>query len=93
MFYWILEERALKKKFICVRFSQRNDAMDALTDIIVLNRNKRPPKGYVSAGYVLADNIDQYSIFREVDGAMICFKASAIPASYGVKQNVPTSSL
>lgn len=46
-----LEERALRKKFLCVRFTQRNDAIDALTDIIVLNKAKRPPKGFASAGF------------------------------------------
>lgn len=72
------KERALKKKFICVRFTARNDAVDAVSDIIVLNRNKRPPKGYASAG--------------DVDGATICFKVSTIPKTYGVKQNMPTAS-
>ncbi|KAI6183326.1 hypothetical protein M3Y97_00477400 [Aphelenchoides bicaudatus] len=73
------KERALKKKFICVRFTQRNDAIDALTDVIVLSKNKRPPKGYTSAG--------------EVDGILICFKVATIPQSYGIKQNMPATSM
>ncbi|CAD5216790.1 unnamed protein product [Bursaphelenchus xylophilus] len=69
------KERALKKKFICVRFTPRSDALDALTDVIVQSKNRKPPKGYTSAG--------------EVDGALICFRVQTIPESYGVKQRQP----
>uniref|UniRef100_A0AC35GCB4 MABP domain-containing protein n=1 Tax=Panagrolaimus sp. PS1159 TaxID=55785 RepID=A0AC35GCB4_9BILA len=62
-------ERALRKKYLCARFTPRNDALDAITDIIVLARSKRPPKGYTSAG--------------EVDGMNICFKVSTISETYG----------
>ncbi|KAH7716913.1 hypothetical protein AAVH_15690, partial [Aphelenchoides avenae] len=62
-------ERALKKKYLCVRFAPRNDALDAVTDLIVLGKQKRPPKGYTSAG--------------DIDGMVLCFKQSTIPESYG----------
>jgi ESCRT-I complex subunit MVB12 len=62
-------ERALRKKYLCARFTPRNDALDAITDIIVLARSKRPPKGYTSAG--------------DVDGMNICFKVSTISETYG----------
>uniref|UniRef100_A0AC34F460 MABP domain-containing protein n=1 Tax=Panagrolaimus sp. ES5 TaxID=591445 RepID=A0AC34F460_9BILA len=62
-------ERALRKKYLCARFTPRNDALDAITDLIVLARSKRPPKGYTSAG--------------DVDGMNICFKVSTIPETYG----------
>jgi ESCRT-I complex subunit MVB12 len=62
-------ERALRKKYLCARFTPRNDALDAVTDIIVLARTKRPPKGYTEAG--------------DVDGMKICFKVTTIPETYG----------
>ncbi|KAI6172557.1 hypothetical protein M3Y98_00986300 [Aphelenchoides besseyi] len=65
------KERALRKKFICCRFTPRNDAIDAVTDLIVLNKSKRPPKGFTSAG--------------EIDGALICFKVTTIPPTYGTR--------
>nr|CAD2198108.1 unnamed protein product [Meloidogyne enterolobii] len=63
------KERALKKKFLCARFSPRNEALDAVTNIIILGKTKRPPRGYSLAG--------------EVDGMSICFKVSTIPENYG----------
>lgn len=68
----------MKKKYICVRFTPRNDAIDAVSDIIVLNRNKRPPRGYTVAG--------------EVDGALIAFHVAPIASTYGVTQNKPIAS-
>jgi len=61
-------EKALRKKFLCARFTPRNDALDAVTDIVILSRTKRPPRGYTSAG--------------EVDGMTICFKVATIPETY-----------
>lgn len=66
-------ERALRKKYLCARFTPRNDALDAITDIIVLARAKRPPKGYTDAG--------------DVDGMKICFKVNTIPETYGRLRN------
>lgn len=43
--------------------------MDAITDIIVLSKQKRPPKGYTSAG--------------DIDGLMICYKQTPIAETYG----------
>uniref|UniRef100_A0A914EM61 Multivesicular body subunit 12A n=1 Tax=Acrobeloides nanus TaxID=290746 RepID=A0A914EM61_9BILA len=63
------KEKALRKKYFCVRFLPRNDAVDAVTDIIVLSKNKRPPKGYTSAG--------------DIDGLLICFKQTPIAETYG----------
>lgn len=40
-----------------------------MTDVVVLAKSRRPPKGYTLAG--------------EVDGMMICFKVSTIPDGYG----------
>lgn len=64
----VIDEKALRKKFLCARFTPRDDALDAVTDIIVLSKNKRPPKGYTSAG--------------EIDGVLVCFKVATIPETY-----------
>lgn len=63
------KDKALKKKYLCARFTPRNDAVDAVTSIIILAKTKRPPKGYSQAG--------------EIDGMMICFKVCTIPEGYG----------
>ncbi|KAI1709943.1 multivesicular body subunit 12 domain-containing protein [Ditylenchus destructor] len=63
------KERALKKRYLCVRLSPRNDTLDAVSDILILSKSKKPPKGYTIAG--------------DVDGMIICYKVSTIPESYG----------
>ncbi|KAL3115950.1 hypothetical protein niasHT_007250 [Heterodera trifolii] len=63
------KERALKKKYLCARFTPRTDAIDAVTNLIVLARSRRPPKGYTLAG--------------DIDGMAICFRVSIIPEGYG----------
>lgn len=45
-----LEEKALKKKYLCARFTPRNDTLDALSELVILARSKKPPKGFTSAG-------------------------------------------
>lgn len=62
------KERALRKKYLCARFSPRNTAVDAISDIIVA-KTKRPPMGYTLAG--------------DIDGMYIASKASVIPENYG----------
>ncbi|KAI1715789.1 multivesicular body subunit 12 domain-containing protein [Ditylenchus destructor] len=63
------KERALKKRYLCVRLSPRNDTLDAVSDILILSKSKKPPKGYTIAG--------------DVDGMIICYRVSTIPESYG----------
>lgn len=53
---------------MCARFTPRNDALDAVTDIVIMSKSKRPPKGYTSAG--------------DIDGLILCFKVSTIPETY-----------
>lgn len=63
------KEKALKKKYLCARFTPRNQAIDAVSNIIVLGKTRRPPRGYSQAG--------------EIDGMLICFKVTTIPEGYG----------
>ncbi|KAI3409843.1 hypothetical protein GPALN_006217 [Globodera pallida] len=63
------KERALKKKYLCARFTPRTDAIDAVTNLIVLAKARKPPKGYTWAG--------------DIDGMAICFRVSTIPEGYG----------
>ncbi|CAJ0565576.1 unnamed protein product, partial [Mesorhabditis spiculigera] len=76
-------ERALRKRFICVKTEPLDAAVDAVGEVIILNKNKKTPKDYTNAG--------------EVDGAMICFRVIVIPSNYGLshsasERNLSTSS-
>lgn len=66
-------EKALRKKFICVRQVPRDTAVDAVGEIIVLNKKGKTPKEFTSAG--------------EVDGILICFRVVVIPPSFGLTQS------
>lgn len=64
------KEKSLRKKYLCVRTVARDAVVDAVGDIIVLSKQRKPPKNYSSAG--------------EIDGTTICFKHIVIPSSFGV---------
>ncbi|VDK78369.1 unnamed protein product [Litomosoides sigmodontis] len=70
------KEKALRKKYLCVRTVSRDAVVDAVGEIILLSKLRKPPKNYSSAG--------------EVDGILICFKHIVIPSSFGVA--IPRSS-
>ncbi|MFH4978375.1 hypothetical protein AB6A40_005084 [Gnathostoma spinigerum] len=63
------KEKALRKRYLCVRSVARDTVVDAIGEILVLNKLKKPPRGYASAG--------------EIDGALICFKHIVIPQNFG----------
>jgi len=63
-----LGEKALRKKQLCIRTMPRESAVDAVNDVIVLAKLKKPPTGYSLAG--------------EVDGLLICYKYGTIPADF-----------
>uniref|UniRef100_A0A0N5ALZ3 Multivesicular body subunit 12A n=1 Tax=Syphacia muris TaxID=451379 RepID=A0A0N5ALZ3_9BILA len=63
-------EKSLRKRCLCVRTVPRDTVVDAVGEIIVLNKMKRPPNNFSSAG--------------EVDGALICFRHVVVPPSFGV---------
>ncbi|GMT33118.1 hypothetical protein PFISCL1PPCAC_24415 [Pristionchus fissidentatus] len=67
------KEKALRKRFLCVKTEPLESCVDAVTEIVVLNKAKRPPKDHSLAG--------------EVDGILICFKTGVIPAHYGMKHS------
>uniref|UniRef100_A0A914W046 MABP domain-containing protein n=1 Tax=Plectus sambesii TaxID=2011161 RepID=A0A914W046_9BILA len=58
-------EKALRKKQLCVRYVPRDTAVDAVCDLIILTRQKKPPNGYSMAG--------------DIDGLTICYKFGVIP--------------
>ncbi|VDD88688.1 unnamed protein product [Enterobius vermicularis] len=64
------EEKSLRKKCLCIRTLPRENATDAVGEIIILNKTKKPPVNYSCAG--------------EVDGAYICFRHVVIPATFGL---------
>ncbi|KAF8387502.1 mvb-12 [Pristionchus pacificus] len=67
------KEKALRKRFLCVKTEPLESCVDAVTDVIVLSKTKKPPRDHSLAG--------------EVDGILICFKTGVIPPHYGMKQS------
>ncbi|CAJ0951813.1 unnamed protein product, partial [Mesorhabditis belari] len=63
-------ERALRKKFLCVKSEPRDAVVDAIGEIVLLNKAKKTPRDYTSAG--------------EIDGIMVCFRVIVIPPNFGV---------
>jgi len=43
-------EKALKKKQIGIKMASRDSASEAIVDIVLQNKSKRPPDGYTVAG-------------------------------------------
>ncbi|VDN07109.1 unnamed protein product [Thelazia callipaeda] len=64
------KEKALRKKYLCVRTVARDAVVDAVGEIILLSKWRKPLKNYSSAG--------------EIDGILICFKHIIIPSSFGI---------
>uniref|UniRef100_A0A183IHR5 MABP domain-containing protein n=1 Tax=Soboliphyme baturini TaxID=241478 RepID=A0A183IHR5_9BILA len=46
-----LEERALRRKVLCVKKQLQSRALDAVCDLIILTKQKVSPQGYHMAGY------------------------------------------
>ncbi|KAM7305781.1 hypothetical protein ISCGN_015677 [Ixodes scapularis] len=46
------DQRAMKKKFLCFKTVSRDYAGEAVSDIIVLSKSRKPPDGFVLAGEV-----------------------------------------
>uniref|UniRef100_A0A1I7VT42 MABP domain-containing protein n=1 Tax=Loa loa TaxID=7209 RepID=A0A1I7VT42_LOALO len=70
LFIKLPEEKALRKKYLCVRTVARDAVVDAVGEIVLLSKMRKPPKNYSCAG--------------EVDGILVCFKHIVIPSSFGV---------
>lgn len=71
-------EKAFQKKVLCIKVSQRYYTQRAVSDLIILVKNKRPPTGY--------------SYIGEINGHSICIKFSQIPdnsPSHRAKFNPP----
>lgn len=59
-------ERSTRKKQVCVKLVPRNSTIDAISELVILSKSKRPPSGYTMIG--------------EVNGLIFCFKTNPVPA-------------
>ncbi|KJH41599.1 hypothetical protein DICVIV_12424 [Dictyocaulus viviparus] len=66
-------EKSLRKRFICVKTEPRDSVVDAVGEVIILNKQKKPPRDFTLAG--------------EVDGAAICFRVVVVPVTFGLKHS------
>ncbi|WKY15950.1 hypothetical protein Q1695_000990 [Nippostrongylus brasiliensis] len=66
-------EKSLRKRFICVKTEPRDSVVDAVGEVIILNRQKKVPRDFTLAG--------------EVDGAAICFRVVVVPPTFGLKHS------
>uniref|UniRef100_A0A915J7F5 Multivesicular body subunit 12A n=1 Tax=Romanomermis culicivorax TaxID=13658 RepID=A0A915J7F5_ROMCU len=62
------KEKALRKKILCIRSVPREFAVDAVSDFMILARQKRPPPLYTIAG--------------ELEGLLLCYKYGVIPPNF-----------
>ncbi|KAK8758932.1 hypothetical protein V5799_003429 [Amblyomma americanum] len=46
------DQRAMKKKLLCYKMVARDSAGEAVSDIIVLSKSRKPPDGFVLAGEI-----------------------------------------
>lgn len=58
-------EKASRKRTICVKLTNRDTTSEAVNDIVLLTKTKRPPEGY--------------SLVGDVNGVIICVKLGAVP--------------
>jgi len=58
-------DKATNKKQISIKMLERHLASEAISDIIILSRNKRAPIGYTLAG--------------EINGLVICYRLCSVP--------------
>ena len=49
-FIFLLGEKASRKKQLCVKLVPRDSTKDAISELIILSRSKRPPSGYTMVG-------------------------------------------
>ncbi|EYC38954.1 hypothetical protein Y032_0685g1525 [Ancylostoma ceylanicum] len=66
-------EKSLRKRFVCVKTEPRDSVVDAVGEVIILNKQKKTPREFTLAG--------------EVDGAAICFRVVVVPPSFGLKHS------
>lgn len=59
-------EKASRKRTICIKTTDRDSTSEAVNDIILLTKTKRPPEGYSFVG--------------DVNGVVICMKLGKVPA-------------
>ncbi|VDM59845.1 unnamed protein product [Angiostrongylus costaricensis] len=72
-------EKALRKRFICIKTEPRDSIVDAVGEVIILNKQKKTPRDFTLAG--------------EVDGAAICFRVIVVPPTFGLKYSTSDRAL
>lgn len=79
-------EKALRKKQLSVRIVPRVSAVDAVSDLVLLARLKKPPQGYTLAGFPPPPSPTSpphpAPCCSEIDGLMLCFKYGTIPEDF-----------
>nr|CDJ96659.1 FAM125 domain containing protein [Haemonchus contortus] len=63
-------EKSLRKRFICVKTEPRDSVVDAVGEVIILNKQKKTPRDFTLAG--------------EIDGASLCFRVVVVPTAFGL---------
>ncbi|PIO68823.1 hypothetical protein TELCIR_09374 [Teladorsagia circumcincta] len=66
-------EKSLRKRFICVKTEPRDSVVDAVGEVIILNKQKKTPRDFTLAG--------------EIDGAALCFRVVVVPPAFGLKHS------
>jgi hypothetical protein len=67
--------------------------VDAVTNIVVLARQKRPPRDYSQAGSGFFHLFIYFYYFSsEIDGMLVCFKLGTVPEGYGKARQMLTHS-
>ncbi|KAK5975202.1 hypothetical protein GCK32_008862 [Trichostrongylus colubriformis] len=66
-------EKSLRKRFICVKTEPRDSVVDAVGEVIILNKQKKTPRDFTLAG--------------EIDGAALCFRVTVVPPAFGLKHS------
>ncbi|ESN96140.1 hypothetical protein HELRODRAFT_68267 [Helobdella robusta] len=59
------EEKAFRKKQLCVKMASRNSVSTAITDIVLLTKVKRPP--------------EEYTLLGDINGILVCYKTGRVP--------------
>nr|CAD7203621.1 unnamed protein product [Timema douglasi] len=87
------EQKAWRKRQLCYRLSRRNLVVNAVTDIIVLNRSKKAPLGFSLAGEINGMTVcyklgQTQEICRSAPASQLAYSASPSPSN----DNTPSQS-
>lgn len=55
------DQKAWRKKQLCYKLTRKNICHSVVTDIILLNKNKRAPDGFTLIGYI---NVNYFAFYN-----------------------------